>query len=350
MKRIGVLTSGGDAPGMNQAVAAVARLAAHKQMELIGIQGGYRGLLFAQDGKPGMETETLSLQTVLSISGLSGTYLGTARCDAFREPAYQRKAAGHIRDAGIEGMVIIGGDGSYQGAMRLCELGIPCIGIPGTIDNDLAYTDSTLGFDTAINTCVTAIRAIQSTARSHERPSVVEVMGRHCGDIALHAAIATGAEVLIVPEVPWSIEEKAARLQQVILSGNPGATVVVAEGAYDAMAPFDVCEYLTPRGKQCFPGEPVTAVRLASIFKRMCGGAEVRATVLGYPQRGGVPSGFDSTFAFEAAELAVDLLHGGESNRVIGYKEGKVFSQPIAEALAVERKFDQQRYALINSL
>lgn len=350
MRKIGILTSGGDAPGMNAAVVSVARSAGQYGMELIGIKRGYNGVLFQSDGEPGMDAETLGLDTVLDIADRPGTYLRTARCLEFKQPEYQKKAVAHLQGAGIEGLVVVGGDGSFNGAMRLCELGIPCIGIPGTIDNDLAYTDMTLGYDTAANSATEDIRSIRATSRSHDRPAVVEVMGRNCGDIALKAAVSTGAEIVIVPEVPWRVEDIGERLGQLIAQGNNRVTVVVAEGAYQSMAPFDVYGFLISRGKECYPGEPISAVRLASILKRMCGGVEARATVLGYTQRGKQPSSYDSSFAFEAGNQAVKLLKNGIGNQVVGTNKDGVFHMPIAEALAMTRVFNFDLFNLVNAL
>ncbi|MBQ7825909.1 MAG: ATP-dependent 6-phosphofructokinase, partial [Clostridia bacterium] len=215
MRKIGVLTSGGDAPGMNAAVMAVAKAARHHGVTLVGIKRGYNGALNIGNG--GMAE--LDLDTVLDIADQPGTYLRTARCLEFLRPEMQLQAANNIREMGIEGVVVIGGDGSFKGAQALCNLGIPCVGIPGTIDNDLHYTEMTLGYDSAVNSCVEDIRAIRATSRSHDRPAVVEVMGRHCGDIALKAAAGTGAEICVVPEVEWSITEVADRLSRLIESG-----------------------------------------------------------------------------------------------------------------------------------
>lgn len=211
MRRIGVLTSGGDSPGMNAAVMAVAKSARYYGMSLIGIKRGYNGTLCKSHHIEDDMVE-LDLDTILDIADQPGTYLRTARCLDFLRPEMRVHAANNIREMGIEGIVVIGGDGSYHGAMGLCELGIPCVGIPGTIDNDLAYTEMTLGYDTAVNSCIDDIRSIRATSRSHDRPGVVEVMGRHCGDIALKAAAGSGAEICLVPEVPWSIQEAADRL------------------------------------------------------------------------------------------------------------------------------------------
>ena len=349
MRRIGVLTSGGDAPGMNAAVMAVAKAARFYDMSLIGIKRGYNGTL-CRSSNIADDMVELDLDTILDIADLPGTYLRTARCLDFLKPEMRMHAANNIREMGIEGIVVIGGDGSYHGAQELCALGIPCVGIPGTIDNDLAYTENTLGFDTAVNSCMDDVRAIRATSRSHDRPGVVEVMGRHCGDIALRTCASTGAEICIVPEVHWSIQEVADRLSRLIDNGNPRATVVVAEGAWDSMHPFDWQHFLTERGvKHVYPDTPISSEYLALILKHKCR-AEARATVLGYTQRGRHPSAYDSWFAFEAGTLAVNLLRNGIGNQVIGIKDGRVFYMPIDMALQQKREFDLALYNLVNEL
>ena len=349
MRKIGVLTSGGDSPGMNAAVMAVARSAALYGMPLVGIKRGYNGLL-RKSTNIRDDLQEMHLDTVLDIADQPGTYLRTARCLEFKDPVWRNVAVKTLHDMEIDGLVIIGGDGSFQGAMRLCELGIPCIGIPGTIDNDLPYTEMTLGYETAVQVCTDAIRAVRATSRSHDRPHVVEVMGRHCGDIALKAAAATGSEMVMVPEVPWSIDQLADRLNKQIAKGNTRATVVVAEGCWDSMEPFDVYGFLTSHGKQCFEGEGISSLRLASILKRKCGMVECRSTVVGYTQRGAEPVAKDSAFAFEAGNLAVRLLRDGISNQVIGVHQGRVFYMPIEAALKTERTFRKDLYDLINTL
>lgn len=425
MQRIAVLTSGGDAPGMNFAVVSIARSAAYYGMPLIGVIRGYNGIIrkddallnafFAKarqilDGTPGesnlldsiekavhgeygialpdvrpflekyrtrlcladdfagflqkypsfrKDFVSLDIDTVLDIADRPGTHLRTARCTAFHEPAVRLRALLNLVAIGVEGLIVIGGDGSFHGALRMCELGMPCVCIPGTIDNDLEYTEMTLGYDTAVNVCVQAVRQIRATSRSHDRPHVVEVMGNNCGDIALRTAVATGAEIVIVPEVPWSIENTAKKLQELINMGNTRATIIVAEGAYKSMAPFDVYGFLSERGKHCYPGETISAHRLASIMKRMCKDAdnvdvETRSTVLGYTQRGESPSAYDAAFAFESGNHAVKLLLEGQQNLVIGVKEGKVFSMPIIQALRAQEhrreSFNHDLYTLVNSL
>ena len=349
MRKIGVLTSGGDAPGMNAAVMSIAKSAAMYGMPLVGIKRGYNGLL-RKSTSIYDDLQELYLDTVLDIADQPGTYLRTARCTEFMDPKWREVAAQTLRSMEIDGLVVIGGDGSFQGARHLCELGIPCIGIPGTIDNDLAYTEMTLGYETAVNICTEAVRAIRATSRSHDRPHIVECMGRHCGDIALKTATATGAEILLVPEVRWRVEDVAARLNKQLLKGNTRTTIVIAEGCWVYFEPFVMYGFLTSHGKQCFEGEPISAMRLASLMKRMCGMVEVRSTVVGYTQRGALPCAKDSGFAFEAGNLAVRLLRDGVSNQVIGVKQGQVFYMPIDDALKVEKHFRRDLYELVNSL
>ena len=421
MRKIAVLTSGGDAPGMNSAVVAVARTAAHFGMPLIGIHRGYNGIIHYEprlmealeakmtevvtepaekalvgqifeavrarasvalpDMRPLLrkyrgqfalyehfsdfvaeypvfrkDLISLDLDTQLDIQARPGTHLHTARCLEFKDPANQMLAALTLTAIGVEGVVVVGGDGSFNGASKLCGFGMPCIGIPGTIDNDLTYTDMTLGFDTATNVCLRSAREVRATSRSHDRPHILEVMGRNCGDIALRTAIASHAEVCLVPEVPWSVEEVARRLQEAIDMGDSSALIVVAEGAYESMADFDVYGLLMAQGKQCVPGEPMTAHRLADCLKYMCKDAdghraEVRATVVGYTQRGDSPTTFDAVFAFESGNMAVKLLLEGKENLVIGIKQNRMFSMPISQALEMQRDikghYNRAQYATI---
>jgi len=353
MEKIGILTSGGDAPGMNAAVASIARAAKAEGMELVGIKRGYRGLM-PQDSASGDAMEVLDLETILDIEGQPGTFLRTARFPEFKEAEVRQKAVQNLRAQGVGGLVVIGGDGSFQGALRLCELGVPCIGIPGTIDNDLAYTERTLGYDTAVNVCVDAVRMIRATSRSHDRAGVVEVMGRDCGDIALMTAMATNAEMVIVPEVRWNVRELADRLISLREKKNLRTTLIVAEGVFleDNHDPFDWYDYLKendPKNihKYC-PTMPMNAAILAGVLRAMVPGCEARATVLGYIQRGAAPMAYDAAYAFEAGHLAVSLLKKGTSEQVIGVKRGKVFNMPIREALAMQRPFNYEMYRLIN--
>ena len=349
IRKIGILTSGGDSPGMNASVVSVARCAAMNGIQLMGIKRGYNGLL-GLSKNPEDDICALDLETVLDIADQRGTFLRTARCVEFKQPEVRRQAAENLRQLGIDALVVIGGDGSFTGAMYLCELGIPCVGIPGTIDNDLGYTEATLGYDTAVNVCVEAVRSIRATSRSHDRPHVVQVMGRNCGDIAMKTAMATGAEMLIVPEVEWDVDEVAARLNCLIEQGNTRATLVISEHCWDNMKPFDWRKFLNDNGKTVYPGEPISAEYLASILKRKCGGAEVRSTVIGYTQRGAQPTAQDSAFAFEAGHQAVQLLNRGIANQAIGIRHGRVFNMPIIDALSMKKTFDREMYNLINKL
>jgi len=347
-QKIAVLTSGGDSPGMNAAVMEVARASAKAGLRLVGIKHGFNGLI-GKFPKPSDNHTILSLDTVLDIADLPGTYLRTARCPEFFELEYQQKAADFLKGMGVLGLVVIGGDGSYQGALKLSQLGMPCIGIPGTIDNDLEYSETSLGFDTAVNVCMEAVRSIRATSRSHDRPAVVEVMGRNCGDIAMSTAMATASEVVVVPEVAdWEVDQVAQRLSGLLARGNTRATIVVAEGAWQVMKPFDVYEFLKPY-KQVFKGEPMTAARFASILKRKCQ-AEVRANVIGYTQRGHEPTAQDAVFAFEAGNMAVELLKNGLTNRAIGMRLGRIFHMDLDRALEVKPVFKQHQFDLINSL
>ena len=342
-KCIGILTSGGDAPGMNAAIRAVTRSAIYNGFTVKGIMRGYKGLVYN-------EIVEFKSQSVSNIIQLGGTILKTARSQEFTTAEGRKAAYDNMVAAGINALVVIGGDGSFTGAMYLCELGIPCVGIPGTIDNDLAYTEMTLGYDTAVNSCIDDIRSIRATSRSHDRPGVVEVMGRHCGDIALKAAAGSGAEMLIVPEVEWDVDEVAARLNCLIEQGNTRATLVISEHCWDNMKPFDWRKFLNDNGKTVYPGEPISAEYLASILKRKCGGAEVRSTVIGYTQRGAQPTAQDSAFAFEAGHQAVQLLNRGIANQAIGIRHGRVFNMPIIDALSMKKTFDREMYNLINKL
>ena len=344
--KIGVLTSGGDAPGMNAAIKAVVDKAYELNINVVGIVGGYSGLM----ADPEPELEEITPHTVANIIGQGGTILYSSRCLEFATPEGVQKAVNACKKVGIDALICIGGDGTYGGAYDMTKAGIPCIGLPGTIDNDLAYTEMTLGYETAVQVCTEAIRAIRATSRSHDRPHVVECMGRHCGDIALKAACATGSEIVVVPEVPWSVEEVASRLNKQIAKGNYRSTIVLAEGCWESMAPFDMYGFLTSHGKQCFEGEPMSAMRFASIMKRMCGMVEARSTVVGYTQRGALPVAKDSAFAFEAGNLAVRLLRDGISNQVIGVRQGKVFNMPIVDARKVEKHFRRDLYDLVNNL
>ena len=349
IRKIGILTSGGDSPGMNAAVVSVARCAAAHGIQLMGIKRGYNGLLGLSDN-PHDDITALDIETVLDIADMGGTFLRTARCVAFKEVDVRREAVKHLRELGIDALVIIGGDGSFTGAMRLCELGMPCVGIPGTVDNDLGYTEMTLGFDTCVNVCVDAVRSIRATSRSHDRRGVVQVMGRYCGDVAMQTAMATGAEMVIVPEMEWSVEEIANRFKTLSAKGNLRATCIISEHCWDNMKEIDTWrEYMHTYDPDIHEHSKLNAERLASMIEHMSG-CETRATVVGYTQRGAQPTAKDSSYAFEAGHLAVQLLNRGITNQAIGIRHGRVFHMPIADALMMKKHFDREMYELINSL
>lgn len=353
MSKIAVLTSGGDSPGMNAAVMSVARSAALLDMPLIGIKRGFNGLI-GKYPNPEDNYVQMSMDQLLDIADLPGTYLRTARCVEFSREDVQIKAAQFLRELDVSGLVVIGGDGSFHGAQALCRQGIPCIGIPGTIDNDLGYTEMSLGFDTAVNVCVDAIRAIRATSRSHDRPHVVEVMGRNCGDIALTAAQSTGCEIVVVPEISgWEVDDVAHRLNSLFSRGNTRATVVVAEGCWRTMAPFDLHEFLSAKGVAgTFPGQQMDAHNFARVLQNKTARDDihVRATVVGYTQRGHAPTARDGAFAFEAGAMAVNLLKHNISNQVIGVRNGRTFHMPIETALKAKSHFNRRMFNMVNAL
>ena len=318
MKKIAVLTSGGDAPGMNAAIRAVVRIAIHNRIEVMGVQRGYSGLING-------ELFTMDKTSVSDIIQRGGTILRTARCPEFKDEEVRKKAAKILQAYGVEALVVIGGDGSFTGAKLLSKLGIKTIGIPGTIDNDLAYTDFTLGFDTALNTVVDAINKIRDTSTSHERVSIVEVMGRNCGDLSLYAGISGGAEAIIVPEIKdFDRDELCKTILEGKNNGKMHNLVILAEGIGGA---FELAEYV----------ENIT-------------GIETRATVLGHIQRGGSPSATDRVLASRMGAKAVEVLMEGKTSRVIGIRDNKIIDQDIDEALDMESKFDTELYDIAKML
>lgn len=318
IKTIGVLTSGGDAPGMNAAIRAVVRIALSKGMAVKGIQRGYSGLL-------NEEIIDMDAKSVADIIQRGGTILYTARCEEMRTPEGQKKAADICRKHGIEGLVVIGGDGSFQGAQKLAHLGINTIGVPGTIDLDIACTDYTIGFDTAVNTAMEAIDKIRDTSTSHERCSVIEVMGRSAGYIALWCGIANGAEDILLPERWDGDEDKLiAHIKDTKARGKKHHIVINAEGIGNSQA-------LATRI------EKETAM-------------ETRATILGHLQRGGSPTCKDRVYASIMGAIAVDLLCQGKSNRVVAYSEGKYVDFEIDEALAMEKDIDDYQFDVSKNL
>ena len=312
MKRIAVLTSGGDAPGMNAAIRAVVRAANYNHIEVYGAERGYAGLI---EG----ELQMLSRRSVSDIIQRGGTILKTARSTEFTTYEGRKKAVEALSVRGIGGLVVIGGDGSLRGANELYnEFGVKTVGIPGTIDNDLGYTDRTIGFDTAVNTALSAINNLRDTMSSHDRVVIVQVMGRHCGSIALHAGLAGGAEVILVPEKPIDFDDVAAILNRGKAVGKTSGIVMLAEGA----APLDeVMKELKDRT-----------------------GLSFRTTVLGYIQRGGSPSMEDRVLASRLAVRAVDLLRADKGGRVVGVKGNEVIDLPIGEALQIPPRFDSELF------
>lgn len=311
-KAIAVLTSGGDAPGMNAALRAVTRAGIADGFRVIGVRRGYNGLL-------NKDVFDMKLRSVSNIMNRGGTVLYTARSEEFNTPEGVKKAAQSCRDLGICGVVVIGGDGSFRGARDLSGEGIPCVGIPGTIDNDIACSDYTIGFDTAMNTAMEMIDKIRDTAQSHDRCSVVEVMGRRCGDIALQTGIATGATAILVPEIPYDFEKDVLdRIRYAQKIGKSHFVIVVAEGVggIDKLA-HDI--------------EEIT-------------GIESRATVLGHVQRGGSPTLRDRVIASQMGSRAIELLKSGIGNRVIAIQSDKVIDLDITEALNCKRTFDKELY------
>lgn len=315
---IGVLTSGGDAPGMNAAIRAVVRQAIARGRKVKGIKRGYAGLL--QE-----EIIDMDAYSVSEIIQKGGTILQTARCLEFVEEEYQKKAAEICHKHGIDGLVVIGGDGSFRGAQKLAALGINTIGLPGTIDLDIACTEYTIGFDTAVNTAMEAIDKVRDTSTSHERCSIIEVMGRGAGYIALWCGIANGAEDVLLPE-RYNYDEQALvnHIIECKKKGKQHHIIVNAEGIGHS----------------------------ASMAKRIeaATGIETRATILGHMQRGGSPTCKDRVYASTMGALAVDLLCQGKSNRVVGYRHGRFVDYDIDEALAMEKDIDEYQFEICETL
>lgn len=315
---IGVLTSGGDAPGMNAAIRAVVRQAIARGKKVKGIKRGYAGLL--QE-----EIIDMDAHSVSEIIQRGGTILQTARCLEFVDPEYQKKGAEICKKHGIDGLVVIGGDGSFKGAQKLAALGINTIGLPGTIDLDIACTEYTIGFDTAVNTAMEAIDKVRDTSTSHERCSIIEVMGRGAGYIALWCGIANGAEDVLLPE-RYDYDEQT--LVNHIIDGKKKGKqhhiIINAEGIGHS----------------------------ASMAKRIeaATGIETRATILGHMQRGGSPTCKDRVYASTMGAMAVDLLCKGASNRVVGYRHGEFVDFDIDEALAMTKGIDEYQFEICNSL
>jgi 6-phosphofructokinase 1 len=317
MRSIAVLTSGGDAPGMNAAIRAVVRIGLEKGLKVMGVYRGYRGLING-------EIFEMNRSTVAEIIQKGGTILKTARCEEFRTQKGREKAANVLKLFGIDGLVVIGGDGAFAGAALLSKLGIAAVGVPGTIDNDLGYTDYTIGFDTALNTVIEAINKLRDTANSHERVSIVEVMGRGCGDIALYGGLAGGAGSILIPEKDFDKNEIYKKIFQGKAKGKLHHLVLVAEGVCDANGLAREIEEVT--------------------------GVETRTTILGHIQRGGNPSAFDRILASRMGEKAVDLLMEGKTSSAVGIRGGEIFDVDIEEALSMPRIFDEKIYNMMRIL
>ena len=317
LKRIGVLTSGGDAPGMNAAIRAVVRKAIYHGMEVYGVYRGYAGLI---DG----DIKKLDVGSVGDIIHRGGTMLYSARCEEFKTLEGQQKGIEQLKKLGIEGLVVIGGDGSYQGAKKLTEHGFPCVGVPGTIDNDIAGTDYTIGFDTALNTVIDAIDKIRDTATSHERTYVIEVMGRDAGDIALWSGLAGGAESILIPEKGENIEDVIARLRRGSDRGKKHSIIVVAEGVGSGV-------------------EYAQRIKEATSF-------ETRVSVLGHIQRGGSPTANDRVLASRLGARAVELLLEDKGGRCVGIQNNQLVDHDIIEALSQKHTIDEKMYTLSKEL
>ncbi|MEA4989145.1 6-phosphofructokinase [Anaerovorax sp. IOR16] len=308
MKRIGVLTSGGDAPGMNAAIRAVVRTGIYNKMEVYGIKRGFEGLI---DG----EIMEMTVDSVSDIIQRGGTILQTARSERFQTPEGFKRALDMMQNFELEGLVIIGGDGSLHGGLELSQAGVPIMGLPGTIDNDLSYTDFTLGFDTAVNTALNAIGNIRDTSSSHGRTTVVEVMGRNCGDIALYAGLAGGAETVLIPEETVDIHLVCRNLIQRRNRGKLHSIIIRAEGV------------------------EMTSDELANVIQDRTG-LETKVVVLGYIQRGGSPTARDRILASMMGYQAVQLLLQDSSSKAIGIRGSEIVDIELEKALQMERKVD----------
>lgn len=342
------MTSGGDAPGMNAAIRAVVRSALSYDMSVIGFRRGYNGMLM-RSKDPGDDFQMMTAHSVSDKIHRGGTFLMTARCAEFKEPEAQKRVVSNLKMLGVEGMVMIGGDGTFRGAADLDRLGYPVIGVPGTIDNDLSYTDAAIGFDTALNTACECLNRIRETSDSHERASLVTVMGRNCGDIAIHTALACGAEIVLIPEVKWSIEEVAEKVKWGVLKGKSSMILIVAEGAFASMT-SDVKALCESNAKLAgVLGQQMDSGQLARIVEALSG-HDTRATVLGYIQRGGSPTATDRILATRMGQRAVELLRDDKYGVAIGMRENRLIEVPIAEARSRGGEFNSSLYNLIGTV
>jgi 6-phosphofructokinase 1 len=317
MKKIGVLTSGGDAPGMNAAIRTVVRKGINENLEVIGIQRGFHGLVAS-------EFLPMELGSVADIIHRGGTILRTARASEFLQKEYQIRAVQNLHQQNIDAVIVIGGDGSLRGAHVLEEYGIKVVCLPGTIDNDIACTDNCIGFDTAVNNVTEAINKVRDTATSHERIYVIEVMGRTSGHIALAAGLAGGAESILVPEVPFNLEDICTRIRRGIQREKRHSIIIVAEGAASALEV----------GKD-----------LEKILQM-----DIRVTILGHIQRGGTPTAIDRIFASHISSTAIDLLLAGTSGVMVGMENNKICSTRLVDVLSHKKPFAIELYRLAEVL
>ena len=318
MKRIGIITSGGDAPGMNAAIRAAVRTGIYYEMEMYGIERGYEGLL---DG----DIKEMTVSSVSDILHRGGTILRTARSERFMTPEGLKRACGMLENFEIDSLVVIGGDGTFKGALRLGGNGFTVMGVPGTIDNDLGYTDFTIGFDTAVNTVLSAISNIRDTSSSHERTTIIEVMGRRCGDIALYAGLTGGAEHILIPEEEDNINALCRKVIQGRKRGKRHSIIIKAEGV------------------------EMPSQELAEVIKERTG-LETKIVVLAYIQRGGAPTARDRMLASRMAHKAVELIKDGSGSRAIGIRGNEIIDCGIAEALQVKREQDLGMIRMANIL
>ena len=318
MKRIGILTSGGDAPGMNAAIRSAVRSALYYDMEIVGIERGYEGLI--EGSFYGMD-----LASVGDILHRGGTILKTARSERFMTEEGQQEAIENLENFGIEGLIVCGGDGSYRGAIELARKGVSIIGIPGTIDNDMGYTDSTIGFDTAVNTVLNAISLLRDTTSSHERTTILEVMGRDCGDIALNAGLSGGADAILIPELPVDLDELAQKLEEGMARGKNHSLIIKAEGV--DISVDELKKELDARTD-----------------------LDIRTVVLAYLQRGGSPTSNDRMLATLTAHKAVEMLRDDMGSCAIGIVRGEVVSVPLEEAVNTKREANLYLIPMIDML
>ncbi len=319
MKKIAVLTSGGDSQGMNAAIYSTVRYALEHGLEVCGVELGYSGLI------KGL-VRNMDAKSVDDIIHRGGTVLKTARCPEMKTEEGQRQAYKTLADNNIDGLVVIGGDGSFQGAKALStKFGVRTIGIPGTIDNDLAYTDFTLGFDSAVNTVMSTIKMLRDTMSCNDRTCVVEVMGRSCGDIALYAGVTSGAEMILVPEVPFTMEQVIARIEKNLSHDKMDNIIVLAEGAGSGIA-------MQKQIKESIPD------------------INIRSMVVGHLQRGGDATFQDRLLGIRMGEHAVKCLLEGKTSRVVGISDSRIIDEEIVAALARRKTFDKKLYELANKL